>query len=111
MPAIDDFLHEYGAALAEAARLGVEAEHAEHLRRNALADAMGENDGLPEWKADARARATNTYLDALTRWKDAALAAAEAKAKAEHLRARLDVWRTRMSTERERIRQTGGSSW
>ena len=52
---LDTVLAEYRVALDDAERLAAEAEHLEHLRKVVIAEESDQT--LPEWKADALARA------------------------------------------------------
>jgi len=103
MSAIDDFMTEYGEALQEAARLGPIAEHEEHMRKVVLAEVAAEIGGAVA-QAENRARASERYAMQLAKLLLARTAAEKAKARVTHMAARLDVWRSKVSTERERMK-------
>jgi|SRR5579864_281440 len=102
MDPVRELLEEYHAALQEAARLEAEIENAEHLRKVIIADESPKD--LPEWKADARARTTQRYIDHLAEIHRLKLAAGAARAKADYLELRLGVWRTREAGRRTQQR-------
>lgn len=106
MASVDELLSDLGPALQSAAALEAQVEHAEHLRKVILAAEMPKD--LPEWKADAAARCTARYQEHLEQMNLLKLSAGEARAKAEYLRSRLDVWRTRESTRRSQLSQGAG---
>ena len=98
---LDTVLAEYRVALDDAERLAAEAEHLEHLRKVVIAEESDQT--LPEWKADALARATQRYKGHLEQLHAVKLAAGAVKAKVTHIATRLDVWRTRESSRRARL--------
>jgi hypothetical protein len=105
--AIDDFLAEYGAALHEQAKLVVEAEHQEHMRKVVLAEVAVEIGGAVA-SAENRARASERYQQQLEVMRAARAAAETARAKVTHLAARLEVWRTKSADQREKLKHQGG---
>lgn len=106
MASVDELLSDLGPALRAAAQLEAEVERLEHLRKVVLADEMPKD--LPEWKADAAARSSARYQEFLKGLHNVKTGAGEARAKAEYLRSRLDVWRTRESTRRSQLQQGAG---
>ena len=96
------FLDEYGQALHRAGELGVQESYFEHLRKVAFSTAFkaAADGGEPASKAEHTARTAPGYLDALKTLHQCQLEAAEAKAVAEHMKARLEVWRTRSADRR-----------
>lgn len=102
---IEAFLSEYGEMLELSARLSAEEARLEEAKKIAFSAALREAGDIPVTKAEHVARTSEHYLDAVKRLDNAREQAAIAGAKVKHLAARLDVWRTRMSTEREKMKR------
>lgn len=107
MASIDDLMIEYREALAEAARLGPLADHEEHRRKVVLAEVAAGIGGAVA-QAENRARASEQYARQLDVLLAANTAAEAAKARVTHLAARLEVWRSRVATQRERLKRGDG---
>lgn len=96
---VDSFMTAYGHALDEAATLGAEYEAAKAALKRHYARLVVAAEGS-KGKAEYAAEASGDYDAAAVKLDELRLKMARAKAKAEHMTARLDVWRTRESSRR-----------
>ena len=105
MERIDGFIAAYGHALEEAARLGAEETKLEEERKILFSKLVVDAGDISAAKAEHVARASDDFRDISDRLATARLQCALAKAKAQHMTARLDIWRTRESTRRAQQRR------
>lgn len=106
MNPVDALLREYAAALDESAQLSADAERAEHRRKIVFAQNI--DDTLPQWKAEAQARASDPYREEVERLHEVYSNWKKARARAKQIRMRLMVWKARMALQREQMRLHGG---
>lgn len=101
---VDSFMVAYGHALDEAATFGAEYEAAKAALKRQYAKLVVAAEGS-KGKAEYAAEASGEYDAAAVKLDELRLKMARAKAKAEHMTARLEVWRTRESTRRLNLRR------
>ena len=105
MERIDGFIAAYGHALEEAARLGAEETKLEEERKILFSKLVVDAGDISAVKAEHVARASASYREHGELLATVRLQCALAKAKAQHMTARLDIWRTRESTRRAQQRR------
>jgi hypothetical protein len=98
-------LHEIEALLDTAATTRAEAEAATERMKQTLSVMVvhHKGKGLGTGEAEHQARASTEYKGASDAWIMANYAYRSADAKAEAARLKIDVWRTRQSTERAKM--------
>ena len=104
MDRIDDFLTAYSLALDEAAALHAELEAAKTALSRQYARLVIKAGGSQKM-AEYAAEASEEYEQESVKLDDLRLRAGKARAKADGMTARLDVWRTRESTRRAQLQQ------
>jgi hypothetical protein len=81
----------------------------EEQRKIAFSQAVFASGESSMAKAEHAARTSSAFMDAVNALDDARRAAATAKAKVTYMAARLDVWRTRSATARQKMVVENGS--
>lgn len=91
---------EYRAALKEAATLGAELANAEDRAKVVFAEMVLRQGDMAVARAEYAARASDAYQEQVRAVANVRLKAADAKARADGLEKRIEVWRTRESSRR-----------
>lgn len=99
----DLFMHDYEAAMEDAARKKGAAESLDELRKIIFSELVNQSNAPSIAKAEHWARDHERYRSKSAEAMNAKTEAHVAEARAKGMSARLDIWRTRNATERAKM--------